>query len=157
MIRCKNEALKKLYFKSIIKCFKRVKIDKWPDLPCSFLPIDCCVRINGYSVAIFSHRYLDSDRINVKTFVFLCCLLVHLNIIIQHRHQSLTNFLNGASTMLNNVFNQLLKTCACQYHRTSFYPLMFYVHAFTVALMEHLVMLFSTDYWTVVLASLEYT
>ena len=26
--RCKNEALKKLYFKSIIKCFKRVKIDK---------------------------------------------------------------------------------------------------------------------------------
>ena len=30
LVRCKNEALKKLYmyFKSIIKCFKRVKIDK---------------------------------------------------------------------------------------------------------------------------------
>ena len=40
-----------------------------------FLPIDCCVRINGkltvYSVVIFSHGYLDSDHINFKTFVFL--------------------------------------------------------------------------------------
>ena len=26
---------KKLYFKSIIKCFNRVKIDKWPDSPCT--------------------------------------------------------------------------------------------------------------------------
>ena len=26
---------------------KVVKIDKWPDLSHSFLPIDCCVRING--------------------------------------------------------------------------------------------------------------
>ena len=26
LVRCKNEALKELYFKSIIKCFKRVKI-----------------------------------------------------------------------------------------------------------------------------------
>ena len=75
LIRCKNEALKKLHLKSTIKCFKEVKIDKWPDLSYSFLPIDCCVRINGehaiYSKVIFSHRYLDSDRINFQTFVFL--------------------------------------------------------------------------------------
>ena len=31
LMRCNNEALTKLYFKSIIKCFERVKIDKWPD------------------------------------------------------------------------------------------------------------------------------
>ena len=46
VIRCKNEAVKKLHFKSIIKCFKRVKTDKWPDLPYSFPTRDCCVRIN---------------------------------------------------------------------------------------------------------------
>ena len=38
-------------------------------IPYSFLPIDCCVRINGLpdffiSVVIFSHRYLDRDRMN---------------------------------------------------------------------------------------------
>ena len=42
-IRCTNEALEKLYLKSTSKVFKEVKIDKWPDLSCSFLPIDCCV------------------------------------------------------------------------------------------------------------------
>ena len=78
LITYKNEALKKkkLHLKSTIKCFQEVKIDKWPDLSYSFLPIECCVRINDkpvtiYSVVIFSHRYLDSDRINFKTFVFL--------------------------------------------------------------------------------------
>ena len=74
LIRCKNEALKKLHLKGTIKCFKEVKIDKWPDLSHSFLAIDCCVRINGkpvYSMVIFSHRYIDSDHINFKTFVFL--------------------------------------------------------------------------------------
>ena len=43
---CKNEALKKLHLKSTIKCFKEVKIDKWPDLSDSFSLVDCCVRIN---------------------------------------------------------------------------------------------------------------
>ena len=33
------------------------------------------------------------------------CLLIHLNIIIQHRHQSLKKKLNWSSTVLNNVFN----------------------------------------------------
>ena len=75
LIRCKNEALKNLYFKSIIKCFKRVKIDKWLDSPCSYFPIDYCVRIKYwqtiYSMVIFSHRFLDSDCINFKTFAHL--------------------------------------------------------------------------------------
>ena len=44
----------KLHFKSTIKCFKEVKIDKWPDLSYSFLPIDCCVRINGQPDRLFS-------------------------------------------------------------------------------------------------------
>ena len=38
---------KNLHLKSTIKCFKEVKIDKWPDLSYPFSPIDCCVRING--------------------------------------------------------------------------------------------------------------
>ena len=54
LIRCKYEALKKLHLKSTIKCFKEVKIDKWPDLSYSFLPIDWCVRINGKPDHLFS-------------------------------------------------------------------------------------------------------
>ena len=46
-VRCENEALKKLYF-------KRVKIDKRPDAPYSFPPIDYCVRINGEPDCLFS-------------------------------------------------------------------------------------------------------
>ena len=56
-VRCKNEALKKLYFKSIIKCFKRVKIDKWPEWPRFTIlisPIDYCVRINALPARLFS-------------------------------------------------------------------------------------------------------
>ena len=46
---------KKLHLKSIFKCFKEVKIDKWLDLSYSeFLPIDCCVRINGKPDRLFS-------------------------------------------------------------------------------------------------------
>ena len=48
-----------------------MKLDKWLDLSYSFLPIDCCVRINGEPDHLFSDKYLDSDRINFKTFVFL--------------------------------------------------------------------------------------
>ena len=54
LIRCKNEALKKLHLKSTIKCFKEVKIDKWLDLSYSFLPIDCSVRIIGKLDRLFS-------------------------------------------------------------------------------------------------------
>ena len=54
LIRCKSEALKKLHLKSTIKCFKKAKICKWPEIPYSFLPIDCCVRINGLPVRLFS-------------------------------------------------------------------------------------------------------
>ena len=111
-IRCKNEVLKNLYFKSIIKCFKTVKIDKWPDLPYSLSPIDCCVRINGEADRLFSddiqsYRYLGNDRINIKTFVFLAVYWsiwtssynTYINV-----HQFM---LNGASTMLDNVFNEI--------------------------------------------------
>ena len=38
-------------------------------------PIDCSVRINhepeSLLIVIFSHRYIDSNSINFKTFVFL--------------------------------------------------------------------------------------
>ena len=50
----------KLHFKSIIKCFKRGEIDKWPDLPYSSpppLPPDCCVRINSLPDCLFSGDY----------------------------------------------------------------------------------------------------
>ena len=54
LVRCKNKALKNVYFKSIIKLLIRVKIDKWPDSPYSFSPIDYCVRINGEPDRLFS-------------------------------------------------------------------------------------------------------
>ena len=54
LIRCKNEALKELHLKSTINCFKDVKINKWPDLSYSFLPIDFCVLINGKPDRLFS-------------------------------------------------------------------------------------------------------
>ena len=89
-----------------IKCFKEVKIDKWPDLSYSFLPIDCCIRINAKPDRLFSHRDLHSDRIHFKTFVLLA---VYWSIWTSswHRHQSSAIFLTAASTMLNNVFNIL--------------------------------------------------
>ena len=72
LVRCKNEALKILYFKSIIKCFNRVKIDKWPDSPCTHFPHSLyCVRRNALPARLFSHRFLDSDCTNFKTFAFL--------------------------------------------------------------------------------------
>ena len=52
--KCKHEGLKKLQLKSTIKCFKKVKICKWPEIPYTFLPIDCCVRINGLPDCLFS-------------------------------------------------------------------------------------------------------
>ena len=57
-----------------------------------------------YSVVIFSHRFLDSDCINFKTFAFLAVYWPFWTSLIQHRHQSSTIFLNPSSTMLNNVF-----------------------------------------------------
>ena len=38
---------------STIKCFKEEKIDKWPELPYSFPPIDCCGRINQNPGGLF--------------------------------------------------------------------------------------------------------
>ena len=44
----------KIHLKSTIKYLKEVKVDKWPDLSYSFLPIDCCVRINSEPDRLFS-------------------------------------------------------------------------------------------------------
>ena len=66
------------------------------------------VSLTVYSVVIFSHRYLDSVRINKNVFI-PGCLLVHLNIIIQQRHQS-SKFFKWHLTMLNNVFNSSILT-----------------------------------------------
>ena len=42
-----------------------------------------------YSMMIFSHIYLDGDCIYKKIYIYISgCLLIHLDIIIQHRHQS---------------------------------------------------------------------
>ena len=43
----------------------------------------------------YENLYLDSHHINFKKLCIPGCLLVHLNILVQHR--------NGASTMFNNV------------------------------------------------------
>ena len=54
LMRCKNEALKKIAPQKHHKCFKKAKIGKWPEIPYSFLRIDCCVRINGQPERLFS-------------------------------------------------------------------------------------------------------
>ena len=54
LIRCKNEALKNCTSIAPFKFFKEVKIDKWPDSSYSFLPIDCCVKMNGKPDRLFS-------------------------------------------------------------------------------------------------------
>ena len=42
--------------------------------------------------------------------------MVHLNIIIQHRHQSANIFINGASTILNNVFKDIFCEIELEVH-----------------------------------------
>ena len=103
---------KKLHLKSTIKCFKKVKMDKWSDLSCSFSPIDCCV--SGKPDGLFSQWWysviihLDSDRINFRTFVSLHgCLSVYWSIWTSSFNTDIKfhQFLNRVSSMLNNVFN----------------------------------------------------
>ena len=62
------------------------------------------VSLTVYSVVIFSRRYIDNDCINFKTFVFLA---VYWSIWTSSYNTDIKvqNFKNGASTMLNNVFN----------------------------------------------------
>ena len=75
LIRCTNEALKKLHLKAPLSASKKSENMQVTRNTISISPIDCCVRIMVYqivySVVIFSHRYLDRDHINFKTFVFL--------------------------------------------------------------------------------------
>ena len=113
LVRCKNEALKKLYFKSIIKCFKRVKIDQWPEWPrftmYSFSPIDYCVRINALPARLFSGDISVIDFLIVTASI---SKLLHSWLFIdlsEHHYTALTSKFkkkfNRSATMLNNVFN----------------------------------------------------
>ena len=107
LIRFKNEALKKCTSESSLSASKEVKIDKWPDSPYLFFPIDYCVRINSEPDRLFSHRLLESDCINFKTFAFLAVywILTLLNIIILYTNIKVQQQkINRSSTMLNNVF-----------------------------------------------------
>ena len=36
------------------KHLKEAKICKWPEIPYSFFPIDCCIKINGQPDRLFS-------------------------------------------------------------------------------------------------------
>ena len=65
------------------------------------------VRLTVFSMVIFSHRYLDSDRINFKTFVFLEAGALFIGPSERHhitQTSKLNKFYNGGSTMLNNIF-----------------------------------------------------
>ena len=81
LIRCKNEAMKKLHFKSIIKCFQMIENTQVTGFTMHISPIDCCVRINHksdksvYQMVTFSHGYLDSNCINKKFFLLLAVYL----------------------------------------------------------------------------------
>ena len=86
-----------------------LKICRWPDLPYKFFTIDCYVIIGKPDCLLpFSHRFLDSDASIPKLNCNPGCLLIHLNIVIQHRYQSSKKKNNWSSTMLNNVFKSLL-------------------------------------------------
>ena len=76
--------IKKLRFKMIMMCLKKVKIfEWWPVLPYSFSPIDCSVmktvEKTQNQISIFNHRYLDNqtgDQL-VKVMEFLNDLKVY--------------------------------------------------------------------------------
>ena len=51
----KMKLWQKLHLKSTIhSVLQKAKIGKWPEIPYSFLPIDCCGRINGLPDRLFS-------------------------------------------------------------------------------------------------------
>ena len=82
------------------------------------------VSLTVYSVVIFSHRYLDNDLINIKTFVLLA---VYWSIWTSSYNADIKvqQFLNGASTMLNNASN--LSPADCIINPFSF-PVLFYMY-----------------------------
>ena len=97
-----------LHLKSTIKCLKEVKIDKLLDLPYSFLPIDCCVRIKWWAWPFIQWWYSVIDilivtaEISTTKIVFLA---VYWSIWISSYNTDIkVLFFYGASTMLNNVF-----------------------------------------------------
>ena len=64
-IGCDIVPLKKLCFKIIMKCLKKVKIFEGPVLPYSFSPIDCSVikivRKTKNEILITNYKYLDNQ------------------------------------------------------------------------------------------------
>ena len=85
VIWCNIEALqKKMLFKMIKKCLKKVKTFEWPVLPYSFSPVDYSVMKTVWHtqnlISIFNHKYLDNqtdDRL-VKVIGFLTDLKVYI-------------------------------------------------------------------------------
>ena len=100
---------KKKYFKIIIKCFKRVKINKWPDSLYSFCPIEYCVRIKWWARPFIQWIYSVNDFLIVTASI---SKRLHSWLFIDpsERHYTtktskFNNLFNRSSTMLNNVFN----------------------------------------------------
>ena len=60
-----------MFFKSISKCSKEMKIYKWPDSPHLFSPIDCSVSINNETYGLFNgdSRHEISPQI-INFFLF---------------------------------------------------------------------------------------
>ena len=112
LIRCKNEGLPKqnVCFKSTIKCFKEVKIDKWLDLPYSIPPIDCCViTYNKWWAWLFIQWWYSVTDIMIVAAWISKLLYSWLYIgPSEHHHtaqisiQNSIFFFYGASTLLNN-------------------------------------------------------
>ena len=103
--------------KSIIKCFKKVKVNKWPDLSYSFRPIDYCVRIKPQALRFIKWWYSVID-ILIVTASISKLLYPWLFIDISEHHYTtqtlkFNNRLNRASTMLNNVFKIKKRLVSC--------------------------------------------
>ena len=68
------------------------------------------VSFTVYSVVIFSYRYLDSDRINVRNFCIPGCILAHLNTILYNTDIKVQFFFfkwSFHNVKVNNVFKFL--------------------------------------------------
>ena len=106
LIRSKNEALKKLQFKTIIKCFEKVKII---ERPFQFSPIDCCVAEFPIGWEFINVPFVSAHILLVTALLskLLCsrvfiCPFKHCQIC---QTAKFDNFLNGSSTVLYSVFN----------------------------------------------------
>ena len=135
------------------KCFKRVKIDRWPELPYSFSTIDCCVRINHepdgllngdmqsyiqtYSANIESHKLIEftfghlvhpsSFQIVFLKFEFPFCFSIHC--------RSLTSL--PASTSLKSLSHLRTGSCTYAFWRNPCVMAMENAHIRTICMTQH--------------------